>query len=431
MSRPRRAAWTVGPVTVLALAIVIVGAVFGRTPSPSSDTQAAQAPDRLQQSIEAAQQRLRRLPGDWQTWAQLSLAYLEESRITGDPTWYAKAQDAAGQSLAVKPNGNLAALVAQGALANARHDFATAQRLASTVVTQDPYNAGAYSVLVDAETQLGHPAAATDAVQHLLDLRPGLPAYARASYDLEQRGLTQAATDLMTRALGSAVDRSDIAFTRNQLGDLAFNAGDLAAADAQYAAGQKADPTSITLLRGRARVAAARGDLAGALASYATLTTRMPSPSYLLEYADLLRASGADPSPQLRLARAAHDLFVANGGVDGLTEAALAEAEGNPAAAVRAAQAEWDRRHFADVADALGWALHLAGRSREGLVYSGLAVAGGARSAVYAYHQGMIELSLGSRAEARSHLAEALAINPYFSPLDAPSARRALADLGT
>jgi len=431
MSRTRRTAWTVGLVAVLALAIVIVGAVFGRTPSPSSDAQAAQAPDRLQQSIEAAQQRLRRLPGDWQTWAQLSLAYLEESRITADPTWYAKAQDAAGQSLAVKPNGNLAALVAQGALANARHDFATAQRLASTVVTQDPYNADAYSVLVDAETQLGHPAAATDAVQHLLDLRPGLPAYARASYDLEQRGLTQAATDLMTRALGSAVDRSDIAFTRNQLGDLAFNAGDLAAADAQYAAGQKADPTSITLLRGRARVAAARRDLAGALASYATLTTRMPSPSYLLEYADLLRASGADPSPQLRLARAAHDLFVANGGVDGLTEAALAEAEGNPAAAVRAAQAEWDRRHFADVADALGWALHLAGRSREGLVYSGLAVAGGARSAVYAYHQGMIELSLGSRAEARSHLAEALAINPYFSPLDAPSARRALADLGT
>jgi len=43
----------------------------------------------------------------------------------------------------------------------------------------------------------------------------------------------------------------------------------------------------------------------------------------------------------------------------------------------------------------------------------------------------MIELSLGSRAEARSHLAEALAINPYFSPLDAPSARRALSDLGT
>src|SRR5262245_26696447 len=242
MSRIRRTTWTVGLVAALALAIDIVGAGLGRTPSPSPDTQAAEQPDRLRQSIDQAQQRLRRLPGDWQTWAQLSMAYLEESRITADPTWYAKAQDAAEQSLAVKSTGNPAALVAQGALANARHDFATAQRLASTVVAENPYSADGYTVLVDAETQLGHAAAATDAVQHLLDLRPGLPAYARASYDLEQRGLIQAATDLMTRALGAALDRSDIAFTRTQLGDLAFNTGDLATADAQYAAGQKADP---------------------------------------------------------------------------------------------------------------------------------------------------------------------------------------------
>ena len=39
----------------------------------------------------------------------------------------------------------------------------------------------------------------------------------------------------------------------------------------------------------------------------------------------------------------------------------------------------------------------------------------------------MIELALGLRAEAaRAHLAEALAINPYFSPLHAPRARAAL-----
>src|SRR5690349_9629812 len=234
----RRILWTVVPVLGLSLAIVAAGAVLGRTPAPAPPQSSGDpAVDRLEQSIAQAQQRRRRLPGDWQTWAQLSLAYLERSRITADPTWYVKAQDAANQSLAVRPDGNLIALVAQGALANARHDFAAAQRLASTVVSQDPYDADGYAVLVDAETQLGHPQAATDAVQHLLDLRPGLPAYTRASYDLEQRGLTQAATDLMSRALAVALDRSDIAFTRNQLGDLAFNSGDLATADAHYAAG--------------------------------------------------------------------------------------------------------------------------------------------------------------------------------------------------
>jgi tetratricopeptide (TPR) repeat protein len=430
----RRTVWTVGLVLALALTIVVVGAVLGRTGGPDQTATTSGDPtvDRLRQSISQAQQRLRRLPGDWQTWAQLSLAYLEESRITADPTWYAKAQDAAGQSLAVRPEDNLAALVAQGALANARHDFAAAERLASTVVRADPYDSDGYAVLVDAETQLGHPEAATDAVQHLLDLRPGLPAYTRASYDLEQRGLTQAATDLMSRALAVALDRADVAFVRTQLGDLAFNAGDLATADANYAAGQRADPSNVALLRGRARVAAARGDVDDALTSYGTLTTRMPTPANLLEYADLLRLSGraADAAAQVRLARAAHDLFVANGGVDGLTAAALAEAEGDPAAAVRAAQAEWDRRHFTDVADALGWALHLAGRDHEADVYSGLSRANGSRSATFAYHQGMIELALGDRTAARTHLTEALSINPYFSPLDAPSARRALAELG-
>src|SRR5262249_48628268 len=158
-----------------------------------------------------------------------------------------------------------------------------------------------------------------------------------------------------------------------------------------------------------------------------------PTPGYLLEYASLLRVAGQDSAAQaqLGLAQAAHDLFVANGGVDGLTAAALAEARGDVAGAVKAAQDEWGRRHFADVADSLAWALHLAGRSSEALVYSGLARSSGAHSASYAYHQGMIELALGSRSAARTDLAEALSLNPYFSPVDAPVARRALADLGT
>jgi tetratricopeptide (TPR) repeat protein len=423
----------------VAVALGAGGAVFGHVTGGGPAAPAAGDPasdstvDQLARSIDTAQQRLRRLPGDWQTWAALSVAYLEESRITADPTWYAKAQAAAQQSLDVHPDENLDALVAQGALANARHDFATAQRLASSVVAIDAYHAEAFAVLADAETQLGHRSAATAAVQRLLDLRPGLSGYARASYDLEQRGLTAAATDLMTRALSVAVDRHDIAFARTQLGDLALAAGDLDTAEAQYTAGQAADPSTVALLRGRARVAAARGHLDAALTGYASLTRRAPTPTNLVEYADLLRLAGraADADTQLRLARAAQDLFVASGGTDGLTAAALAEAAGDPTAAVAAATAEWNRRQHADVADALAWALHLAGRDPEAQTYAALALATGARSAPYAYHAGMIALALGDRAAARGHLTAALTINPYFSPLDAPAARRALAELGT
>lgn len=410
--------------------LVVVGGVVGRTDPPVP----AEAPaiDRLDAGIARSQEQLRRVPGDWTTWAALSVAYLEKSRITADPTWYPKAEAAAARSLAVRPAGNPDALVAQGALANARHDFRTAQGLARSALAVNGYSSEAFAVLADAETQLGNRAAATDAIQHLLDLRPGLSAFARASYDLELRGMTAPATDLMRRALDVAVDRGDIAFCRNQLGDLAFNTGDLTVADAHYTAGLAADSSSVSLQRGRARVAAARGDLDRALAGYRQLTQRAPTPGNLIEYAELLRlrGRGAEASTQLALADAAHRLFLGNGGVDGLTGAALAEAAGDPAAALRAAESEWAGRRHADVADAMAWALHLSHRDSEALGLARTARATGAHSATYAYHLGVIEATLGDRAAARTHLTEALAINPYFSPVDAPAARDLLPTLG-
>jgi tetratricopeptide (TPR) repeat protein len=433
-TRPVRAA----VITVaVALVLTIVGAVAGRIAGPRTTPVAvepateARPADRLGRDIEQLRQRLRRVPGDWVAWARLGTAYLERARVTTDPTWYTKAEQAVRRSLEVRPESNVDALAARGALANARHDFAAARRDALAAAALNDFHADAYAVLADAETQLGHRAAAGAAVQRLLDLRPGLPAYARASYDLEQRGRTGAAADLMRQALATAVDRYDIAFCREQLGDLALGAGDLDTAGREYRAGLAADPTSPGLRRGTARVAAAAGHLHEALRAYGNLTRRSPSPSYLLEYAELLRAAGRDAEArvQLRLAGAAHDLFVASGGRDGLTGAALATATGAPDRAVDEARAEWTRRRHVDVADTLAWTLHLAGADREALGYARRAHGSGARSAVYAYHLGLIERALGQRTAAARHLRAALDINPYFSPADAAAARRALTDV--
>jgi tetratricopeptide (TPR) repeat protein len=423
----------VGIVLTGVVALTLLGGILGRTPevapTAASEQTVASPVDLLERAISQAQDRLHRVPGDWQAWAGLGMAYLEHARITTDPTYYPKAEAAVRQSFVVKPADNTDALVARGALANARHDFAAARTDALSAIAGNSYRAEAYAVLTDAETQLGHPEAATAAVQRLLDLRPGLSGYARASYDLEQRGLTAEATDLMRRALATAVDRHDIAFCRNQLGDLAFNSGDATAAGAEYAAGLAADPTSATLQRGQARVAAAQGRVDRALTDYAALTLRAPTPGYLLEYADLLRSVGreAEADTQLRLATASHQLFTGNGGIDGLTGVALSAA--NPAAALAEARAEWARRQHSDVADALAWALHLSHQDSEAITYARRALATGARSATYHYHLGLIELALGDRAAAATDLAEALTINPNFSPLDAPAARRALAEL--
>ncbi|MBL7258123.1 tetratricopeptide repeat protein [Paractinoplanes lichenicola] len=422
-------------VIVAALALFAVGAFFGlrEKPAPVRAFTPPARPDRLAQTIARAQERLRALPGDHRTWASLGLAYVEQARITGDPSRYPLAEAALNRSLKVRGSDNSDAFTGLGALANARHEFTQSRTFAQRALRANPFDAYAFGVLADAETQLGNAPAATAAIQHMLDLRPGLAAYARASYDLEQRGRLTEAADLMRRALAAAVDPADIAFCRNQLGDLAWFRGDLAGAATEYSAGLAADPSYSALLRGRARVAASTGDIAQAVTDTATIAARTPTPETLLSYAEMLRLAGrgADADRQLDLAAAAHQIFLANGGRDDLTGAQLALARGDAATAVAAAQTEWRRRPFAEVADVLSQALHAAGRDDEARTYGRKAFDLGPRNAAYAYHLAQAELALGDRAAARASLTRVRALNPHFSPTDGPTAARALAELET
>jgi tetratricopeptide (TPR) repeat protein len=415
-----------------------LGAVIGRpsggaaVPAGSGAPGGSGAPapsGRLVAAIAAHQERLRRVPGDWTTWAALGEAYLEQSRVSADPAYYPKAEGALRKSLEVRPDGNAAALAGLGALANARHDFAAARALAQQAIAVNPWSDTAYGVLADAETQLGHPSEATAAVQQMLDLRPGLSSYARGSYDLEQHGKRTEAAALMRLALDSATEPADIAFCHQHLGSLAWAAGDLAAARSHVSLGLAADPGAVGLWQLRAKLDAAAGDLTAALSSLDKVVARTPTVDALLDQARLLRAAGRDPAPSLALARAALDLFTANGGTDDLGAAALALASGDAAGAARFALAEWDRRQFAEVADLAGWALLAAGDPAAALPFARRANALGQVDATLAYHYGMVAHALGDRETALVQLRLALALNPRFSPVDAPIAVRTLATL--
>ncbi|MEJ3748235.1 hypothetical protein WEI85_33735 [Actinomycetes bacterium KLBMP 9797] len=417
---------------ILAAALLLgVGAAAGRRPATPWSTAGGPpaTTDRLALEISHTQERLRLVPGDWTAWAALGAAYVERARVTGDPTYYPKAEGALRTSLDAHPEGNAPALTGLGALANARHDFAAGRDLALAALRHNGYLATAEGVLADAYTQLGDAGAATAAVQRMLDLRPGVAAFTRGAYDLEQRGQLDAAAGLLDRALTAAADPADTGYVRAQLAQLAWHQGDLGAAGRHVEAGLRVDPDSVELRRQRARLAAARGDLDAALVDAVWVTHRAPTADAFLDHATLLRAARRDPAEPLRLARAAQDLFTANGGADDLTGVALALAEGRPDEAVRLARREWQRRTFTDVADALGWALHLAGRSAEALPYARRASERGRPDATVAFHHGMIALATGDRDTARRQLRRALAANPSFSPLDAPVAARTLTAL--
>lgn len=383
-------------------------------------------------TIATSQRRLREVPGDYRTWAELGLAYVQQARITADPAYYPRAEAALGRSLRLNKAANSRAMAGQGSLANARHDFAGARDWARRALRLNAYDATAYAVLTDALTQLGDYPGATAAAQRALDLRPGVSAFTRASYDLEIHGRPDEAGAALRRALADATGPSDVAFCRYHLGELAWNAGRLTEAAEQYELGAAADPASVPLLEGRAKVAAARGRTEDALRWYAQLVTRAPVAQYLVQYGEYLESIGrpAEARAQFALVRAEQRLLAANGARDDLAVAQLAAEQGEPATAVRAARAEWGRRRSVLVADALGWALHVAGRDAEALGYARAANRLGWRNATFLYHLGAIEAALGRTAEARMHLALALRTNPFFSPVHAPRARQALARLG-
>ncbi|MGQ0631528.1 MAG: tetratricopeptide repeat protein [Sporichthyaceae bacterium] len=373
------------------------------------------------------QQRLAEQPSDAAAWAALGAAYLEASRANADPSAYPKAEQALARSLELKPDDNLAALVGMGALANARHDFSEARRWGLKARAESDFDPETYGVLVDAYTQLGEADKATAAAQRMLNLLPTLPALARAAYDLEQRGELDLAGTLLEQALEQAADPASIGFVRYQLGELALNSGNLGDALRHYEAGLAADPRSAPALHGRAKVAALRGEAEAAMRDYAELTSRVPNPQYLVEYGEVLTKFGRPElaREQFALVETVQELFAANGGTDKL---ALAEYESDHGSAERAAElaeAEWDRRQFAVVADAFGWALHRAGRSEEALRYVDRALARGWRNALFLYQRSEIHRTLGNDKKARADAQRLREVNPAFDP-ELPALGRSL-----
>jgi tetratricopeptide (TPR) repeat protein len=407
-------------------------APIGRSPSDAIAGELANPGD-LSSTIAALQHRLRRIPQDAGSWAALGSTYIQQARVTGDPSFYPKAAGTLRRSLVVQPDLNAPALTGLAALAAGRHEFGRALSLARQSEQINPYGSVNLGVLVDALVELGRYRQATAACQRMLDLKPAVPSYTRASYLFELKGDLDGADFAMRRALQIGYSADDRAFAYFQLGELAWNAGKVDRAGHFYRQGLQEDASYVPLLYGKAKVEAASGDPAQAVRDFQTVVDRYPSPTYVIEFADLLDSLGRDgrARQQRSLLRAQERIFRA-AGVNLDLELALYDADhGRAAAALASAKRAFHARQGVFVEDAYAWALHMNGLDRAALRHSEHAARIGTRSALLAYHRGMIERSLGRTASAAASLRAALRTNPHFSWTLAPKARAALAALTT
>ena len=430
-------------VVLLALTVAFfgVGAVgIGDVHSPD-DAPAATTVDpaalagvdeaRLDQSVATLQQHLADQPRDARGWAGLGLAYIEQARRNGDASLYPKAGQSLRTSLQVQPIDNDTALAGMAALAGARHDFTAALRWSARSLAVNPFQPQALQLRTDALVELGHYRSAQRAARRADSIQPSIGTFSRLAYLAELRGHHATARSLLSRAADDVRTGADAAFLNFHLAELARRDGDLRAAAAALTSARRASPESPLVLIGEARLALARGDIDKALRRYSAAVGQLPLTEYLVEYGELALAIGRPElaQAQFEVARAAAQL-ARSGGVAVNVETALFEADhGNPDLAITAARAEWRRRHSVFVADALGWALHAAGRDAQALPYARRATALGTRDPLLLYHRGAIEHALGRRGPAKRHLRAALAADPAFAPLHAAAARDLLRDL--
>jgi tetratricopeptide (TPR) repeat protein len=413
------------------------GAVSTATTPPAGSAAAGSPPvapavDGLTRSIEMTQATLRSSPTDYRAWATLGLDYVQQAKVTVNPAYYPKATGALATSLRLHRAGNYVAMAGEAALHAAEHRFRAARRWAQRGLRINPDNATLYGALDDADTQLGHYGPAFAAVRRMNALQPGIPSFTRAEYVYELRGDIGSAQRILHTALAQADQPSDEAFIDYYLGELAFNSGRFAAALRDNVAGLTADPTYYALLEGKAKAEAALGRDAAAVRDYLTVVSDVPQPEYVVEAGELLQSLGQTQQAQQEYALfgTENKLFESNG-VTLDTDPTLFYADhGRPKLALHYGRIGIRIRPFIEMDDAYAWALHVNHRNRAALRYEHRAMRLGTRNALFDFHAGMIERSLGRTGPASRHLHRALAINPAFNPLLAPVAHRVLSRLG-
>lgn len=375
---------------------------------------------------------VRQFPDTVDAYVLLGNAYLQHVRETGDPTDYGRADAAFDEALRREPE-SVDALIGKGVLALARHDFSAALTLGEQAVALSPRSARAHGVVVDALTELGRYDDALASTQVMVDLRPDLASFSRVSYQRELRGDVDGAIDAMSQAyqasVGSSVENRE--YIRVLIGDLHLLKGDVETAEKIYQASLQTSPGFVWALVGLARADVAGGDLEAAMERYQQAIDTIPLPEFIIALGETQEAAGleAETRQSYELVEAIQALFEENG-VNVDLELALFEANhGDPVKAVELAGRAYAQQPNVKAADALGWALHRAGRSVEALPYAEEALRLGAPYGPFHFHAGMIALQVGDRAAARRHLAEALDVAATLAPLDRLAAEEALGGL--
>jgi tetratricopeptide (TPR) repeat protein len=421
------------PLMTFAATLAVIAAL-NRSSSPAPGTIAGSGGAVVQDArstdarIASLQQAIREDGANPDRDAALGDAYLQKARETGDAGFYVRAEQVYGRALKESP-AHAAALAGMATLRLGQHMFRAAFDYAERARAAAPDVVRYYGPLVDAQVELGRYGAAEQTLQRMVDLKPNLASYARVSYLRELHGDLDGAARAMRLAASAGGDAPEnYAYVQTLVANIELARGRTGGARQAYRFALERYPGYVPAQAGLARVDADRGDLSSAIGRYEKVVARLPLPEYVIGLAETELAAGrrASAREHIALVRVEQQLLARNG-VNTDTELALFEANhGSGPRALSLARRAWAAAPSVRSADALGWALTRSGNSVAGLSWAQRALELGSKDRLFLYHAGMSARAAGETPLARRYLRRSLALNPRFSPLYAPRARRAL-----
>jgi len=370
-------------------------------------------------------------PADEDSQRDLGFALAQRVRETADPSLYAPAMSAFTAALKLQPEDALA-LAGVAGIQLGKHQFADALVTARNAIKLSPSLVAAHAAEVDALVELGRYDQADQAAGLMFGLSSELSTLARVSYLAELRGHLTAAVSAMREAAASpGLALENTAYVDALLGNLLVYSGDLPGATREYVAALDLVPAHAPSLAGQGRLAVGAGRLDDAIALFQRAAAIVPLPEYVIALGDVQSAAGqsGEAARSYELARAEIQLFRAAGVVVDVDLALLEADHGDPAAALRYAEAGYAATPTIRASDAIAWALHRLGRDREAAIHSTEALRLGSVDPILRYHAGAIEVALGETAAARRDLELALRTDAGFSATGAAEVRRLLATL--
>lgn len=378
----------------------------------------------LEREIAFYRQRIGRHPGDGLDLAALAGTYLKMARATGDLSWYLLAEQAAQRSLANLRFHNDGAFLILARVAEARHDFHQAIRLAQQVGARED----ATSIVITTNLATGRADVARTAAEALVEQSPSLGAWtlrglvraAQGDDDGAVRDFTQAIAVEEPGELGGS------ALARTHLGRLYARRGRPDVARRLYAETLRFLPQYPLALIHLAELEARAGDYAAAehhLSHVVTITDQSPN---VFDHAVLrglarlsvLRGDRAGAEDIWRQAEQRLRRDVSEGSFGHRRELARLLLErarpADLAEALRLMDAEAGQRRDPETLDVLAWALSQAGRWAEARAVIREALRSGIRDGGLYYRAGGIERALGYPREAQRYFNAAREADPTF-----------------